>query len=164
MITLEQKIDIIMQYMVAEDADLKNTLRNKMIIALSESTTDSPLTNDELMGNIIDDLFKELGAPSHLIGYDQTVHAIRLLISNTEHARNITTRLYPDVAKTINTVPSRVERNIRHLVEVAWSRQDVKNAYRIFGNTIDPKRGKPTNAEFIACCAKEVQRRMRSAK
>jgi two-component system response regulator (stage 0 sporulation protein A) len=168
MVTLEQKIDLIMQYIVAEDAEEKNQLKTEITNALSESaapsesTTDiSSYANDALMTNTIDDLLRELGAPCHLTGYDKVVYAIKLVILNPDYLDKITHRLYPEVAKTYNTTASRVERAIRHLVEVAWLRHDTEDAFRIFGNTIDVNRGKPTNSEFIANCARIVKRRMR---
>ena len=172
MVTLEQKIDLIMQYIVTKDAKEKNRLKTEITNALSEpagpseSTTaiSSSLVNDGLMTNIIEDILRELGAPCHLTGYEKVVCSIKFVIENPKRLEKITYRLYPDVAKACNSTPSRVERAIRHLVEVAWSRQDLEVAYRIFGHTIDYNKGKPTNSEFIACCVKEVKRRMRDNK
>lgn len=168
MVTLEQKIDLVMQFCVAKDTKEKNRLKDEIAAALSEPS-DTPKTtptsisydNDELMTNIIDDLFKELGCPCHLKGYDQAAYATKLCIHDREYVNNITYGLYVDVAKAFNTTRSRTERAIRHLVECAWNRHDIEDAYRIFGNTIDLNRGKPTNSQFLASCAKIVERRMR---
>ena len=170
MVTLEQKIDLIMQLAVAKDSKEKTRLKNEIAAALAD-TDPSPapastanthaVDTDALMTNIIDDLFKELGAPCHLIGYDRTAYAIKLVISDNEYIHDIAKRLYPAIGAKYNTTASRVERSIRHLIEVAWSRHDIQDAYRIFGNTIDIDRGKPTNSEFIATCARIVKRRMR---
>lgn len=171
MVTLEQKIDLIMLYAVTTDPVESACLLERIREALSdsdatpESPTDMPSnSHDDLMRNFIEDLLKELGAPCHLIGYERVVYAIKLSISDPEYLHYITYRLYPDVAKAFDTSPSRVERSIRHLIEVAWTRHDIQDAYRIFGNTIDINRGKPTNSEFIAACATIVKRRMRDAK
>ena len=166
MITMEQKIDLIMQYVAAENPDEQYRLRDEIRNAIS-STAPVDISSsayDERLNNTIDDLFREIGCPCHLCGYDQAAYAIKLCISDPEYLRNITYRMYPDVAKKFNTTRSRTERAIRHLVEVAWSRHDIDDAYRIFGNTININRGKPTNSEFIAACAREVKRRMRDAK
>ena len=168
MVTLEQKIDLIMQLAIANDPEEKNRLKNEIAAALSESSTPvvftadtlSPTQNDILMDGIIRDLLRDLGSPCHLIGYEQVIYAIKLVITDAEYLEKITYRLYPEVAKKFGNTPSRVERAIRHLVEVAWLRHDTEDAFRIFGNTIDINRGKPTNSEFIASCATTVKRRM----
>ena len=164
MITLEQKIDLIMRHAVAEDPELKNHLRNEIVRVLSdtsESTTDISSVTDNVINDVIEDLLKELGAPCHLSGYEQTIYAMKLIISDSDYLEAVTYKLYPTVAKKFHSTPSRVERNIRHVIESAWSRQDLENAYRIFGNTISIDKGKPTNSEFLACCAKVVKRRIR---
>ena len=121
----------------------------------------SPAAIDGLVTDIIDDLFKELGCPTNRCGYDQAAYAIKLVVSDDTYLRYISKRLYHDVAKKFQSTPSRIERNIRHLVEVAFYRNDPKDTYRIFGNSVDPNRGKLMNSEFIAACARIVKRRMR---
>lgn len=168
MVTLEQKVDLIMRYAATDDAAESSHLLSEIRKIISDSdatpeaTTDIPSrTNGELMSNTIANLFKELGAPCHLTGYDLATYAIELVVSDNGYIHDMNKRLYPTVAQKFNKTPTRVERAIRHLVEVTWNRHDIKDAYRVFGNTIDINRGKPTNSEFIACCAKEVERRMR---
>ena len=165
MTNLERKLDLIMRYIAAENIDEQYRLRDEIRNAISsEDPIDIPTAaNDELMSDIIDDLFRELGAPCHLLGYDRAAYAIKMVISDNKCLREITKRLYPDVAEHFDTTPSRVERSIRHLVDVAWTRHDTMNVYRIFGDTVDLSKGKPTNAEFIAACAKIVKRRMRNS-
>ena len=92
----------------------------------------------------------KLGMPANLKGYHYIIEALILTISDMERLDKITTRLYPDIAKKYNTIPSRVERSIRHAIESAWSRGDVEIFYEIFGYTIKSETGKPTNSEFIA--------------
>jgi two-component system response regulator (stage 0 sporulation protein A) len=169
MTNLEQKIDLIMQYVAAEDANEKDRLRDEIRNALSstepEAAVDIPYpTYDEAMDDTIEDLFKDLGVPCHLLGYDRAAFGIKLAISDKEYIHSISKRMYPAIAEEFDTSVSRVERSIRHLIEVAWNRQDIDNAYRIFGYTIDINKGRPTNSEFIAACAKEVKRRMRDGK
>lgn len=170
MVTLEQKIDLVMRYAATDDPAESKLLLNEIRNALADSNTiapkstidiSSPAAIDDLATDTIDDLFKELGAPSHLCGYDQAAYAIKLVISDDIYLRDITKRLYPEVAKKFGNTASRVERAIRHLVEVAWLRHDTQDAFRVFGNTIDINRGKPTNSEFLAACARIVKRRMR---
>lgn len=168
MVTLEQKVDLLMRWATETDFDECRRLVNEMRNILSdanatpESTTDiSSSVNDAMITDIIEDLLRELGASCHLTGYEKVVCAIKFVIEDPKLLEKITYRLYPDVAKACNSTPSRVERAIRHLIETAWSRQDLQDAYRIFGNTIDINKGKPTNSEFIACCVRTVNRRMR---
>lgn len=169
MITLEQKVDLLMRYAAANDPQESNRLYEEIRKIVSDSSipsvfaTDvpSPAQNDILMDGITRDLLRDLGSPCHLVGYEQVVYAIKLVISNTEYLEKITYRLYPEIAKKFNNTPSRAERAIRHLIETAWLRHDTEDAFRIFGNTIDINRGKPTNSEFIAACAATVKRRMR---
>lgn len=170
MVTLEQKINILMEYAVAEAPDLKNRLRNEIIKMLSDDITPAPtessieLSNvsDSVIRDVCEDILKELGAPCHLLGYEQVISALKFVIADSEYIDNITSRLYPAVGEIHHKTTSQVERSIRHLIEVAWYRQDLENAFRIFGYTIDATRGKPTNSEFIASCAKEAKRRIRN--
>jgi len=169
MVTLEQKVDLLMRYAAATCPEESNRLHEEICKMVSdfdatpESSTDisSRAKNDILMDGIIRDLLRDLGSPCHLIGYEQAVYAIKLVISDRKYLEKITLRLYPEIAKKFNNTPSRAERAIRHLVETAWIRHDTEDAFRIFGNTINIDRGKPTNSEFIAACAVTVKRRMR---
>lgn len=168
MVTLEQKVDLLMRWATETDFDKCRRLVNEMRNILSdadatpESSTDiSSLPNDVLMTDIIDDIFKELGCSANRCGYEQAAYAIKLVVSDDTYLRGVSKRLYPDVAKRFNTTPSRAERNIRHLVEVAFYRNNPTDTYRIFGNCVDPNRGKLMNSEFIAACARIVKRRMR---
>lgn len=89
------------------------------------------------------------GMPTHIKGYRFTVTAIRLLLEKPEMADGITKWLYPEVARIHNSTTSRVERAIRHGIEVAWNRGDMTVLYDYFRNTVDGERGKPTNSEFL---------------
>lgn len=168
MVTLEQKVDLLMRYAAATYPEESNRLHEEIrkIVSDSDATAESTTSissfeKDALMTNIIDDLFRDLGAPSHLVGYDQAAYAIKLVIYDDEYIRMITKRLYPEVAKKFNTTPSRTERAIRHLVETTWARSDFKTLNGIFGNSVDANKGKSINSHFIATCARIVKRRMR---
>lgn len=163
MITMEQKIDIILRYIASEDETDKAVLREKAIEALNDTTPAIDNSADTL-DNIIENLLKEIGVPFHLVGYTHVSHALRLLISNYNYIDEITKGLYPAIAERVGSTPSRVERGIRHAVEVIYNSRDTDAANAIFGNTINSNKGKPTNAEFLAGCAKEVERRMKKAK
>lgn len=90
------------------------------------------------------------GMPASLKGYTYLKHAIELCVHNPNYLDYITGMLYPDVAKNFDTTPSRVERAIRHAVEVAWDRGDWDVLHAWFGCTVCSTKGKPTNSEFIA--------------
>ncbi len=93
---------------------------------------------------------RQLGMPSHILGYRYVREAISMTLDSPDKIYRITKELYPDVAKKYKTTSSRVERAIRHAVEVAWNRGDLDYIGKIFGNTVSAKKGKPTNSEFIA--------------
>lgn len=101
----------------------------------------------------ITQVMHEIGVPAHIKGYGQLRYAIDLTIHNADLINNITKELYPLVAKQFGTTASRVERAIRHAIEVAWDRGDVEVLQKYFGGTISLTRGKPTNSEFIALIA-----------
>ncbi len=102
-------------------------------------------------------LMHEVGVPASIRGYDYIRDSIMMALSDREILRSITKELYPSIAKTHKTTPSRVERAIRHAVEVAWSRGDVDVINGIFGYTVKSTKGKPTNGEFISMLAERVR-------
>lgn len=112
---------------------------------------------------VISDIMRQIGVPAHIKGYQYLRTAIKLSVSNTEMLSSVTKLLYPTVAKMYNTTPSRVERAIRHAIEVAWNRGDVDVLSSYFGYTIQSQRGKPTNSEFIAMIADKLRLTMKSA-
>ena len=98
----------------------------------------------------ITQVLREIGVPAHIKGYEYLRHAIRLAVYNHVYLECITGQLYPDVAKEFNTTSCRVERAIRHAIEVAWDRGDLDVLQKWFGFTVSNTKGKPTNSEFIA--------------
>ena len=119
--------------------------------------------SDNELELMITEIIHQIGVPAHIKGYHYLREAIMLSIKNEEVINSITKLLYPTVAKKFSTTSSRVERAIRHAIEVAWDRGDldVLNAY--FGFTINNDRGKPTNSEFIAMIADKIRLRIRVA-
>jgi len=102
-------------------------------------------------------LMHEVGVPASIRGYDYIRDSIMMALSDREILRSITKELYPSIAKSHKTTPSRVERAIRHAVEVAWGRGDVDVLNGIFGYTVKSTKGKPTNGEFISMLAERVR-------
>lgn len=128
---------------------------------LSESTesTKMPLTltKAEDLEKVVTDLIHEIGVPAHIKGYQYLREAIMMSVKDMEMLNSITKILYPTIAKKYQTTPSRVERAIRHAIEVAWSRGRLETLQEIFGHTIDIDKGKPTNSEFIAMIADKIR-------
>ncbi|MDR2665355.1 MAG: sporulation transcription factor Spo0A [Oscillospiraceae bacterium] len=102
---------------------------------------------------IVTDIIHEIGVPAHIKGYQYLREAIILAINDMEIINSVTKMLYPTVAQRFTTTPSRVERAIRHAIEVAWDRGDIETLQKFFGYTVSNIKGKPTNSEFIAMIA-----------
>ena len=99
----------------------------------------------------------EVGVPAHIKGYQYVREAIVIAVQDMEVINAVTKVLYPEVAKRYNTTPSRVERAVRHAIEVAWDRGDLETLQRYFGYTVSNTKGKPTNSEFIAMIADKIR-------
>ena len=111
---------------------------------------------------VVSQIMHQIGVPAHIRGYQYLREAIILSVKNNEMISSVTKILYPTVAKTFKTTPSRVERAIRHAIEVAWARGDVDVLRSYFGYTIQNERGKPTNSEFIAMISDNLKLRMKA--
>ncbi|MBQ9980032.1 MAG: sporulation transcription factor Spo0A [Oscillospiraceae bacterium] len=109
----------------------------------------------------VTEVIHEIGVPAHIKGYQYLREAIICAIEDMEVINAITKVLYPKVAKTFNTTPSRVERAIRHAIEVAWDRGDIETLQKYFGYTVSNSKGKPTNSEFIALISDRLLLQMR---
>jgi len=106
---------------------------------------------------LVTDLLHQIGVPAHIKGYRYLRDAIRLTIEDSEFIDSVTKKLYPSVAKLHKTTSSRVERAIRHAIEVAWDRGYIDLIEDLFGYTIHSEKGKPTNSEFIALIADHLK-------
>ena len=98
----------------------------------------------------VTEVLHNMGVPAHIKGYDFLRQSIIMAVEDPQVIRLVTKRLYPDIARMNNTTASRVERAIRHAIEVAWDRGNVDVLNEYFGYTINNMRGKPTNSEFVA--------------
>ena len=105
----------------------------------------------------ITETIQRVGIPAHIKGYHYIRTAITMMTDDMELAHSVTKILYPAVAKKFDTTPQRVERAIRHAIEVAWNRGDPAVLNEMFGYTIDSERGKPTNSEFIAMISDKIR-------
>lgn len=103
--------------------------------------------------NQVTSIIHEIGVPAHIKGYQYLREAIMIAVDDMDVINAVTKVLYPEVAKRFSTTPSRVERAIRHAIEVAWDRGDLETLQKFFGYTVSNTKGKPTNSEFIAMIA-----------
>lgn len=145
---VERLIDRIVQFSGFKANDLFLKSRGKK---LSE-------TELELM---VTDIIHRIGIPAHIKGYNYLREAIILAVRDSEMINSVTKLLYPTIAKNFKTTSSRVERAIRHAIEVAWDRGDVEVLQSYFGYTVQNQRGKPTNSEFIAMISDNLRLNMK---
>jgi len=120
-------------------------------VQLAEPPT--ALRSEPSLEAVVTDIIHEIGVPAHIKGYQYLREAIILTINDMDIINAVTKVLYPEVAKKFGTTPSRVERAIRHAIEVAWDRGDIETLQKFFGYTVSNIKGKPTNSEFIAMIA-----------
>lgn len=113
--------------------------------------------NEKNMESKITNIIQEIGVPAHIKGYLYLRESITMVIQDMDYLGAVTKELYPAVAEKFNTTPSRVERAIRHAIEVAWNRGKIDTIDRIFGYTVNNNKGKPTNSEFIALIADKLR-------
>lgn len=130
---------------------------------LGVTNTGTLITNNIDKGNIenleneVTDIIHEVGVPAHIKGYQYLRDAIMMVIQEPEMLNSITKILYPTIAKRNQTTPSRVERAIRHAIEVAWSRGNMDIINSLFSYTVSTGKGKPTNSEFIALISDKIR-------
>ena len=119
--------------------------------------------NEENLEALVTNLIQEVGEPAHIKGYQYLREAIMMVINDVEIINQITKQLYPEIAHKYATTPSRVERAIRHAIEVAWGRGQQDAVESIFGYTVSAAKGKPTNSEFIAMIADKLRLELKIA-
>lgn len=117
--------------------------------------TQPPVVRD--LEKDVTDMIHEIGVPAHIKGYQYLREAIMMSVQDVEMLGSITKVLYPTIAGKFQTTSSRVERAIRHAIEVAWSRGKMETLDGLFGYTINTGKGKPTNSEFIALIADKIR-------
>jgi two-component system response regulator (stage 0 sporulation protein A) len=160
MYTVEEKLDLVMRYTTTEDNQARSKLKRQIADALA--TGGSPAHKSADMHDVILDVLRDIGIQSNLLGYDYLVTAIELVYMNRTLLHAMTKKLYPEIAKMYTSTASRVERAMRHAVEVAFDYNACVNVERIFGNIVNPSTGKIANGQFIAACVMEVERRLKA--
>ncbi|MCI8388422.1 MAG: sporulation transcription factor Spo0A [Clostridiales bacterium] len=131
-------------------SDIRNAVRNESALSIARNA-------DEPLEAQISRILHNIGIPAHIKGYTYLRTAIIMTVEDPDIINFVTKSLYPSVAKKYSTTTSRVERAIRHAIEVAWDRGDLETLNGYFGYTISRQRGKPTNSEFIAMIADKLR-------
>lgn len=130
----------------------------KEALGISNVATSAPATpaNGLSLKQRVTNMLHEIGIPTHIKGYSYVRQAIIVAVNNPDIINAITKELYPQVAEAFNTTPSRVERAVRHAIEIAWCNGDMDILHKYFGYTISPNKGKPTNSQFISLLADSI--------
>lgn len=145
----------------------ENVAFDKVLHELSQMDTNVDIPVDDLVvshtetkKNInlaVTKIIHEIGIPAHIKGYLYLRTAILMSVENMDLLNAVTKQLYPDIAKEYDTTDTRVERAIRHAIEVAWERGNIDMIHELFGYTVQADKGKPTNSEFIALVADKIR-------
>jgi two-component system response regulator (stage 0 sporulation protein A) len=146
--TLAERIDQMVEKKEISSASIKS-----LIPSIYGNSTDLEV--------LVTDIIHQIGVPAHIKGYHYLREAIILSVNDSDILNSVTKVLYPTVAKCFSTTSSRVERAIRHAIEVAWDRGDIDTLNSYFGYTINGGRGKPTNSEFIAMIADKLRLKLK---
>lgn len=137
--------------------EIKKTVSMEMPVTMTVKNENNQQGGPFDLEAEITNIIHEIGVPAHIKGYMYLREAISMVVENVELLSAVTKELYPSIAKKYNTTASRVERAIRHAIEVAWSRGQVETINKLFGYTIHNDKGKPTNSEFIAMVADKLR-------
>ncbi|SFS59927.1 sporulation transcription factor Spo0A [Paenibacillus sp. 453mf] len=130
---------------------------SSQVISSSNKSNVVPIGKTKNLDASITSIIHEIGVPAHIKGYQYLREAITMVYNNIEILGAITKTLYPAIAEKFKTTPSRVERAIRHAIEVAWTRGNIDSISHLFGYTINISKSKPTNSEFIAMVADKLR-------
>ena len=131
--------------------------RNQPVEVQADAPVRAPQPANCSLDERIANIFLSMGIPAHIKGYQYLREAILIAVNDMDVINAVTKVLYPEVAKRFDTTASRVERAIRHAIEVAWDRGDLETLQKYFGYTVSNVKGKPTNSEFIAMIADRLQ-------
>lgn len=140
------------QIMITVPSGKQNATEN-----LHKNTQEQRIDQGHDLEKDVTDMIHEIGVPAHIKGYQYLREAIMMSVRDGEMLNSITKVLYPSIAKKYQTTSSRVERAIRHAIEVAWSRGNMETLDSLFGYTISIGKGKPTNSEFIALITDKIR-------
>lgn len=145
---------------LTQNAAMKQDNENSVVFTSSDWKNEKTQIPEKVTHDLekdVTDMIHEIGVPAHIKGYQYLREAIMMSVEDIEMLSSITKVLYPTIAKKYDTTPSRVERAIRHAIEVAWNRGRMETLNALFGYTISTGKGKPTNSEFIALIADKIR-------
>lgn len=153
---IKKSLDLGVDYIFIKPLD-ENLFSKRLLEIIELSREADKSVHPVFSENAISDLLKSVGIPVNIKGFRYLKSAIEIVTKDISNMDRITKRLYQQIASSHNSTPSRVERDIRHAIEVAYNRGNPRLLNEIFGYTIDEDKGKPTNSEFIAMMADKVQ-------
>lgn len=167
----KKAVELGASYFILKPFDLENlgnhirqvSGKTSAVMRTTSPLTSSPMYRQQMeskpknLDASITSIIHEIGVPAHIKGYLYLREAISMVYNDIELLGSITKVLYPDIAKKYNTTASRVERAIRHAIEVAWSRGNIDSISSLFGYTVSMSKAKPTNSEFIAMVADKLR-------
>jgi len=167
----QKAIDLGAEYYIVKPFDLaclSARIRQMKELLVTKNNSQSIAAKSARNSNVnlesrVTNILHEIGVPAHIRGYHYMREAIMMAVNDIDVLNYITKELYPSIAKKCNTTPSRVERAIRHAIEVAWSRGKVDVIDNMFGYTINNHKGKPTNSEFIALIADRLRLELKAS-
>ena len=166
---IQKAMELGAQYYLVKPVNMKllikriNQLDNSIVGSFDDDShlRKSLVMKDSVVNNDLEiditNLIHEIGVPAHIKGYQYLRDAITLVVNRMEYLNAVTKELYPAIAAINNTTPSRVERAIRHAIEIAWNRGKLETLENLFGYTVQQDKGKPTNSEFIAIIADKLR-------
>ena len=143
-------------YCMLKPCRLTTVLERVRQLASGQEQAEEPENDVRALERRVTAIIHEIGVPAHIKGYQYLREAIALVVQDMDIINAVTKVLYPTVAKKFGTTASRVERAIRHAIEVAWDRGDLETLQKYFGYTVSNAKGKPTNSEFIAMIADRI--------
>ncbi len=146
-----------------QPSQYKNNFISREIKAQYIDISPESKKDEKNLEALVTNIIHEVGVPAHIKGYQYLREAIIMVVNNIDIINQITKQLYPEIAYRYETTPSRVERAIRHAIEVAWGRGQTETVESIFGYTVSAAKGKPTNSEFIAMIADKLRLELKSA-
>ena len=162
---MSQMAELGVSYFMMKPCAVDAVIRNLEMLrhTAPASGSISTLQRQNAIETMVTSVIHEIGVPAHIKGYQYLRQASMIAVDDMDVINAITKVLYPQVAKAFGTTPSRVERAIRHAIEVAWDRGDLETLQKYFGYTVSTAKGKPTNSEFIALIADKLQLQLKNS-
>ena len=163
MTVLEQKVEALAELAMAKNK-FETLLAMEKLKKLMDEPQEAEDTGEQDAEDITRKILAELGCPDGLIGHRYAVYGIGLGVEDPTIMDNLNVMLYPAISERFDTTGTRVERAIRHMIDVAWCRADPDAVDRYFGNTVDPEKGKPTNKAFLVRITYIVRKKMKTGR